>query len=95
MQPPGPFVQAPALDAAMAQVLLPVAVASFFMSLTLIYYEHGHRHAAGAADQQNPAAVVELLNSVTLAATLITGVLSLIGAVVLVLNPKCITYSLY
>ena len=79
-------VQAPALGAAVAQVLPPVAVATFFLAVTLIYYAHGHGHAAGAANQQNPAAV-ELLNKVTLAATLITGVLGLIAAV-LFLNPE-------
>ncbi|KAF8695696.1 hypothetical protein HU200_035415 [Digitaria exilis] len=87
---PGPVFQAPALVAAMAEVLPLAAVATFFLAVTLIYYAHGnggHDGAAGAANQQNPAAAVELLNSVTLAATLITGVLGLIAAV-LYINPK-------
>ena len=75
-QQPG-TLQSPLLSAAVARVLPPAAVATFFLAVTLIY---AHGHAAGAdANQENPAAV-ELLEKLTLAAALFTCVLSLFAA---------------
>ena len=82
-QQPG-TLQSPLLSAAVARVLPPAAVATFFLAVTLIY---AHGHAAGAdANQENPAAV-ELLEKLTLAAALFTCVLSLFAAA-LVLDTK-------
>ncbi|KAG2604892.1 hypothetical protein PVAP13_4NG109700 [Panicum virgatum] len=83
-QPQPDPLQAPQLGAAVARVLPPAAVATFFLAVTLIY---AHGHAAGAdANQENPAAV-ELLEKLTLAAALFTCVLSWFAAA-LVLDTK-------
>ncbi|CAL5051650.1 unnamed protein product [Urochloa decumbens] len=91
MQQPGP-IQAPAVlhKVAAVQLLLPYAgAATFYLSLVLTYV-HVRAAAAGggAGDEMYPAAV-EVLKTVTLAATLITGVLSSIAAAAaLVFNTK-------
>ncbi|PUZ61783.1 hypothetical protein GQ55_4G305100 [Panicum hallii var. hallii] len=80
---PGPL-RATQLGAAAARVLPPAAVATFFLAVTLTY---AHGHAAGAdAHHQKPAAV-KVLEKLTLAAALFTGVLSLF-AVALVFDTK-------
>ncbi|CAL5046612.1 unnamed protein product [Urochloa decumbens] len=81
MQQPGP-IQAPAvlLRVAAVQLLLPYAgAATFYLSLALTYVHVRAAAGGGAVDELYPVAV-EVLKTVTLAATLITGVLSSITA---------------
>ncbi|CAL5043999.1 unnamed protein product [Urochloa decumbens] len=89
MQQPGP-IQAPVvlLRVAAVQLLLPYAgAATFYLSLVLTYVHVRAAAGGGAVDELYPAAV-EVLKTVTLAATLITGVLSSIAAAALVFNAK-------
>ncbi|XP_072149125.1 uncharacterized protein [Setaria viridis] len=82
-------VQAPVLlRVAAVQLLQYAGAATFYLSLVLTYV-HVRAAAAGgggAGNEEYPAAV-ELLNTMTLAATLVTGVLSSITAA-LVFNTK-------
>ncbi|RLN13549.1 hypothetical protein C2845_PM09G05920 [Panicum miliaceum] len=73
-------VQAPAvlLRVAAVQMLPHAAAATFYLSLVLTYV-HVRAATGGAGNEPYPAAV-ELLKTMTLAATLITGVLSSITA---------------
>lgn len=80
MLPAGP-VQAPAavlLRVAAVQLLPHAAAATFYLALILTYV-HVRAAAGGAGNERYPAAV-DLLKTTTLAATLITGVLSSITA---------------
>uniref|UniRef100_A0A0A8YJK1 Uncharacterized protein n=1 Tax=Arundo donax TaxID=35708 RepID=A0A0A8YJK1_ARUDO len=75
MQPsPMDSVQVALLCVAAVQVLPPAAAATFFLAVSLVYV-HGRATAAaaGAANEQNLAAV-DVLNKMTLAATLFTAV---------------------
>ncbi|RCV20200.1 hypothetical protein SETIT_4G036900v2 [Setaria italica] len=85
---PGP-VQAPVLLRVAAVQLLPYAgAATFYLSLVLTYvHVRAATAAAGGAGNEEYPAVVELLNTMTLAAALVTGVLSSITAA-LVFNTK-------
>ncbi|CAL5046625.1 unnamed protein product [Urochloa decumbens] len=88
-QQPGP-VPAPAvllLRVATVQLLPYAGAATFYLSLVLTYVHVRAAAGGGAAEELYPAAV-EVLKTVTLAATLITGVLSSITAAALVFNAK-------
>ncbi|CAN6164713.1 unnamed protein product [Urochloa humidicola] len=85
---PGPVVLAPELLRVAAAQLLPYAGAvTFYLSLVLMSYAHVQTAAGGGDGIELYPAAVEVLNTVTLAATLITGVLSSITAA-LVFNAK-------